>query len=132
MIVKTITPEFTDERGSISNLPLPSEIQTIFDRPTQNVAVITSKAGTTRSNHYHKQSCHWCYLVSGEMSYYEQDIGDSDPPIGRRVEAGQAVFTPPLKKHAMVFHEDSVMISISDMPQTTTEHEGDLVRVDLV
>lgn len=57
--------DLIDTRGSI---------EFICDEPIGGVQRITSKAGTTRSNHYHKTDWHILYVVSGEMHLWEKEV----------------------------------------------------------
>lgn len=111
---------FVDNRGSIQNL---------LNTSINGAAIITSKAGSIRSNHWHREDFHYLYVVSGSMEYYERDVGNLDnlqPPI--IVNAGQMVFTPPNKVHKTIFLEDTVLISFSKRNRDHKSHEEDLVR----
>jgi len=112
---------FTDARGVIQNLLL---------TPLSSVAIITSKAGTVRSNHFHKTDWHYLYIISGSMNYYERDIEGSSDVKPLLVTAGQMVFTPPLQVHKTEFLEDTVMISFAKNIRDHEHHEEDLVRVE--
>ena len=57
---------FTDERGYI---------QPLVDFPIGSVLVISSKSGSIRGNHYHKEDFHYSYLASGRMLYYHRPAG---------------------------------------------------------
>jgi quercetin dioxygenase-like cupin family protein len=112
---------FEDARGAIQNLLLTT---------VRNVALVTSKQGTTRSNHYHKEDWHYLYVISGSFNYYERGLdetGENIEPL--LIKAGELVFTPPLKVHRTDFLEDTVMISMGKNPQEHTRHEEDVVRV---
>lgn len=111
---------FVDDRGSIQNL---------LNTPINGSAIIISKKGSIRSNHWHKEDWHYLYVMSGSMEYYERDVGtlnDSQPPI--IVTAGQMVFTPPNKVHKTVFLQDTVLLSFSKRNRDHDSHEEDLVR----
>jgi len=112
---------FVDVRGVIQNLLL---------TPINSVAIITSKAGTVRSNHYHKTDWHYLYIISGSMNYYERDIDGSSDVKPLLVTAGQMVFTPPMQVHKTEFLEDTVMISFAKNIRDHEHHEEDLVRVE--
>src|ERR1035437_1179765 len=95
---------FVDDRGYIQN---------ILNTPINGTAIIFSKKGSTRSNHWHREDFHYLYVMSGSMEYYERNIHSlkhSDPII---VSAGQMVFTPPNTVHKTVFVEDTVLLSFS-------------------
>lgn len=116
-----LDPPFVDVRGSIQNLLL---------SPINSVAIITSKAHTIRSNHYHKTDWHYLYIVSGSMNYYERDIEGSSDVKPLLVTAGQMIFTPPMQVHKTEFLEDTVMISFAKNIRDHEHHEEDLVRVE--
>jgi|TARA_R110000824_G_scaffold401771_1_gene615932 quercetin dioxygenase-like cupin family protein len=112
---------FEDNRGVIQNLLLST---------VRNVAIVTSKKGTTRSNHYHKEDWHYLYVISGSFNYYERPVdglGDNKPLL---VKAGELVFTAPMRVHRTDFIEDTVMISMGKNPQEHTRHEEDVVRME--
>jgi len=111
---------FEDARGIIQNLLLTT---------VRNVALITSKKGTVRSNHYHHEDWHYLYVISGSFNYFERDVdatGEGTLPIV--VKAGEMVFTAPLKVHRTDFLEDTVMLSMGKNPQDHEHHEEDVVR----
>jgi quercetin dioxygenase-like cupin family protein len=111
---------FVDDRGSIQNL---------LNTSINGAAIITSKAGSIRSNHWHREDFHYLYVLSGSMEYYERDVGISgelQSPI--IVKTGQMVFTPPNKVHKTVFLEDTVLLSFSKRNRDHESHESDLVR----
>ena len=112
---------FIDVRGVIQNLLL---------TPLSSVAIITSKAGTVRSNHYHKTDWHYLYIISGSMNYYERDVEGSSDVTPLLITAGQMVFTPPMQVHKTEFLEDTVMISFAKNIRDHEHHEEDLVRVE--
>lgn len=112
---------FVDDRGVIQNL---------LNTSINGAAVITSKKGSVRSNHWHKTDWHYLYVLSGSMEYYERPVDlsrdDSIPPIV--VKAGQMVFTPPYVVHKTVFLEDTVLLSFSKRNRDHDSHEEDIVR----
>lgn len=115
---------FEDERGKIQNLVL---------SPITSTAIITSKAGTVRSNHYHNENWHYLYIVSGSMKYYERAIeAPNEAPYVEPiiVKAGEMVFTAPLRIHKTEFLEDTVMMSFGAGTKDHEHHEEDLVRVE--
>jgi quercetin dioxygenase-like cupin family protein len=113
---------FVDARGVIQNLLL---------SPITSVAIITSKAGTERSNHWHRENWHYLYVVSGSMEYYERPVGviatdcATTPLV---VKAGEMVFTRPYYVHLTRFLEDTVLLSLGHGIKDHEHHEADLVR----
>lgn len=111
---------FTDHRGYIQNLLL---------RP-MGVAIISSKAGTIRSNHYHQTDYHYLYVISGSMLYYERSIDESgDGIVPITMHAGEMIFTAPHKVHKTEFIQDTILLSISKNPRDHQSHESDVIRI---
>ena len=112
---------FLDDRGSIQNL---------LNTPMQCASIIISKAGSVRSNHWHKEDFHYLYVMSGSMEYYERDVGMPVDPKQKPliVTAGQMVFTPPNVVHKTIFLQDTVLLSFSKRNRDHDSHESDVVR----
>lgn len=119
----SLAKPFSDERG---------HIQPLFEGDFNTVQLITSKAGSTRANHYHKTDWHYCYLISGRMRYHHRPVGSEQAPEWLLVAEGQAIFTPPLLEHAMEFLEDSTFLNVARNPRDQAHYESDLVRVELI
>ena len=123
-IFRGIRPEFTDERGSITRV-----LDTAT--PIRSVLLITSAAGTVRSNHYHKVDSHYCYVLSGKMEWHEK------PVVGGATASavlgpGDMVYTPPMTIHAVKFLEDSVFLAFATQPRNQPAYEADTIRVTLL
>ncbi len=110
---------FIDERGLIQNL---------LNTSINGAAILTSKKGSIRSNHYHREDFHYLYIISGSMEYYERSINEEFVGKPLIVNAGEMIFTPPLKVHKTVFLDDTTMISFSKRNRDHDSHEEDLVR----
>lgn len=103
--VKKIESSFEDERGAIAN---------ILEEPISHVAIITSKKGSVRGNHYHPKQMQYEYLISGSYESISKDLRNENSKEERRtVTAGHLVVTPPMVAHAMRFMEDSVMLNLT-------------------
>ena len=59
-------PAYVDDGGST---------HTLINGQIRNVALITSKKGTIRSNHYHGTDWHYMYMLSGSADYSSADAG---------------------------------------------------------
>jgi quercetin dioxygenase-like cupin family protein len=104
-------------------------IQNILNEPINAVAIITSKAGSIRSNHYHKLNDHHLYILSGSLEYYERDLDENGKDIKPTIyKSGDMFYTGPMKVHKVVFLEDCVMLSLGKNIKTHEAHEADLVR----
>ena len=114
---------FEDARGGI---------QPLLERMMRSAMLIESKKGTVRANHFHKTDWHYCYMVSGEMEYYERPAGGAGKPRLIVARKGQMVFTPPMVEHAMRFTEDTTWVTLSRNPRDQSAYEADVVRVRLI
>jgi len=118
--IETPVSEFVDERGSIVNL---------VSQRIGNVALISSKRGAIRSNHFHKKDWHYLYVLSGRMLYFERDVGTVSIPQPELVSKGQMVLTEANREHAVLFVDDSEVLSMARDSQMHDAHEADVVRV---
>ena len=112
---------FVDERGEILNL---------LDVPVTSIAVITSKKGAVRANHYHKTDYHYCWLQRGGLIYAHRPVGDTAAPKRWTIKPGQIFYTPVMYEHVMVFTEDSVMFAFAKNNRESANYEADTVRID--
>lgn len=114
---------FADERGEIRNLLL---------TPITSVAVITSKRGSVRANHWHRTDWHYAFVVSGLVLYFERAVGATEVPEPRTFGPGEMFFTPPGREHTMLFAEDSTIMTFAKNVRSHDNHEADLTRVAVV
>ncbi len=114
MNLESVKIAFEDARGWIRNV----------DR---NVALIYTRAGSVRSNHFHRLGWHWLYVVSGRMLYFEwpQMLTLLEATVG----PGDRVYTPPMARHRTEFPEDTLLISTGPT-SNDDEHDTDTVAVD--
>lgn len=110
---------FIDDRGSIQNL---------LNTSLNGAAIIKSKKGSIRSNHWHKEDWHYLYVLSGSMIYYERPVNGVSEKAPLVVGPGDMIFTPPNMVHKTVFLEDSVLLSFSKRNRDHDSHEEDVVR----
>lgn len=104
-------------------------IQNLWYGDMGHAAVIRSKAGSIRSNHYHKTDWHLLYVFRGAGEYYQRAVGDEKIHEPLLFYAGMMIYTPPMVEHAFKFSQDTTMFSIAKLPRTHETHEADLVRV---
>lgn len=110
---------FQDERGKIQNILVDVEIK--------SVAVIESKKGAIRSNHWHKQNTHRLYILSGKVEYSERNLDGSEKTCDI-YEAGTMIYTGPNKVHKLVSLTDSIMISLAPQSNHPDCHDQDTVK----
>jgi len=114
---------FINENGRIQNL--------LLERFT-SAAVIGSKAGAVRANHYHRTDWHYTYVVVGAVDYFWRTAGSKNDLFRRRFDPGALFFTPPMVEHAMFFPVGSTIITFAKNVRDHEHHEADVVRVRLV
>ncbi|MBW2977067.1 cupin domain-containing protein [Candidatus Woesearchaeota archaeon] len=123
-IVKKIEPAFEDGRGEITN---------ILEEPISHVAIITSKKGSIRANHYHPEQTQYEYLVSGRYESVSKDLKKKDAEEEKQIiEPGSLVITPPMIAHAMRFLEDSVMLNLTTGRRDSKDFEEHTKKYILV
>lgn len=112
--------KFEDSRGIIQN---------ILNEPINAVAIIKSKAGSVRSNHWHRENDHYLYILSGSLEYYERNINENGKNIKPIIyKTGEMFYTPPQKVHKVCFLEETILLSLGKNIKTHEAHEADLVR----
>ena len=122
-VLVDLPSSYDDSRGSI---------QPLVDVNMKSSVLIDSNSGAVRANHYHKTDWHYCYVLFGEIIYYHRPHGSKESPQEVLVKEGQMFFTPPMVEHAMVFHKDTVFLTLGGNSRVQSEYEADLVRVDLI
>ena len=105
------------------------EIQPLVDLPMESCVLIRSAKGSVRANHYHQTDWHFCYVLSGSIVYYHRPHGSTRKPEKVVLEKGQMFFTPPMVDHAMVFHEDTVFLTLGRNSRKQEVYEADVVRI---
>ena len=121
--LKHIDPAVVDPRGAISNL---------FEGRIEHIALITSKKGSVRANHYHKEDHQYIYLVSGAYESHSCDVRHPDKKEVLHVRPGDIVYTPPLTAHAQKFTEDSVFLAISTRQREQGKYEQDTLAFQVI
>lgn len=122
-LIKKIKPEFVDVRGGITKL--------LDDGKTniKSILLISSKAGSVRSNHYHKKDAHYIYMISGVMDYFEKPVKGNTKTKKVVVNAGEMVYTPPLAIHTSRFIKNSIFMTFSIKSRNQKSYEKDTIRV---
>lgn len=121
-IIRKVKPEIREERGNITKLLDDGETK------IKSILLITSKAGSVRSNHYHKKDAHWIFMLSGKMEYYEK------PVKGGKIKKailgpGDMVYTSAMMIHTTKFPKDSVFMAFSIRSRNQKDYEKDTIRV---
>ncbi len=121
--LKHIDLTVRDSRGDIIN---------VFEGQVGHVALITSKKGSVRANHYHKKDRQYIYLVSGAYESHSCRVETPSQKQVLQVRPGDIVYTPPLTAHAQKFTEDSVFLALSTLEREEGKYEDDTIAYQVV
>lgn len=119
--VINLGPKYEDNRGVIQML--------LEDAPISSVSIISSRAGSTRASHWHKEDSHYCWVESGRIEYFERAVDSNSTPKFTIVSAGELFYTPPLVEHEMYFPEDTVFHCYSTLSRKNENYESDTTRL---
>lgn len=115
-----LKPNFSDERGSITDLLTNIDINSI--------TMISFKKGAVRANHFHKKTIQWNYIVSGEILFVSQLIDGEKKELV--LKKGDFVKTIENEKHALKGLADSEVLILTKGPRAGEEYENDTFRLD--
>ncbi len=118
-----IDPAVKDVRGEIYN---------VFEGRIEHIALITSKKGTVRANHYHKQDHQFIYLVSGAFESHSVDVNNTSKRQVLEIKPGDIVETPALIAHAQKFTEDSVFLALTTRQREQGKYEEDTIAYPVI
>ena len=121
--LRHIDPRAVDPRGAITN---------IFEGAIGHVALISSKKGSIRGNHYHQKDHQYIYLVSGAFESHSCEVQNPQKKQVLNVRAGDIVDTPPLTAHAQKFIEDSVFLALSTRQREQGKYEDDTLAFPVI
>lgn len=121
--LKHIDPAVRDARGDIIN---------VFEGQVGHVALITSKKGSVRANHYHKKDHQYIYLISGAYESHSLSADNASKKQVLKVRPGDIVYTPPLTAHAQKFTEDSVFLALSTLRREEGKYENDTIAFQVI
>ncbi len=121
--LRHIDPAVKDVRGEIHN---------IFEGRIEHIALITSKKGTVRANHYHKQDHQFIYLVSGAFNSHSVDTRDTSKRQVLKLVPGDIVETPAYIAHAQEFTEDSVFLALTTRQREQGKYEEDTIAYQVI
>ncbi len=110
-----------DNRGKIADMFYKSDLQ--------HVAIITSKKGVRRGDHYHKHTTQHMLMTKGSLVYVYQPVDKSQPVKHVLVKEGHLVSTPPYEIHTLLFPEDNEFIVFSSGIRGGQDYEADTYRV---
>jgi oxalate decarboxylase/phosphoglucose isomerase-like protein (cupin superfamily) len=108
-----------DERGEITDIMVKEKIDF--------VTMITSVKGSTRGNHYHKETDQWVYILSGRIKMLTRM--PDEPVIVTILEKGDLAKTGFMESHAMIALEDTAFMVFTRGPRGAEDYETDTYRL---
>lgn len=119
--------EFKDDRGVILRIVDQDKFA------IRAVLRITSKAGSIRSNHYHKNDYHYIYIESGKCEYSEKPVHDPKAKVETvTLNPGDLVLSNPGIIHAVKFLEDTILYAFTTEKRAQNYYEEDTERIEIV
>lgn len=110
-----------DARGTITDI--------FFNAAIHHVAVIDSKKGVLRGDHYHEATTQHILITKGSLEYWYQPIHSKEPAKCIVAKIGDVVSTPPYEVHALRILEDNQFIVFSQGTRGGPDYEKDTFRV---
>ena len=111
-----------DNRGKIADI--------FYNEDINHVAIIFSKKGVRRGDHYHKKTTQHVLVTKGSIMYVYQPSDKSAPVKYDLIKKGEMISTPPFEIHTMLFPEDNEFIVFSSGLRGGKDYEKDTYRVE--
>jgi len=111
-----------DSRGDISDI--------FYKHRIDHVAIINSKKGAFRGDHYHKLTTQHMYMTCGSLKYYYRKADEGNDSVKSVVvKQGELVTTQPYEVHALEILEDNQFVVFSEGKRGGQDYESDTFRV---
>jgi len=112
----------SDQRGDIVDI--------FYKDHIHHVAVIKSRGGTVRGNHYHEKTTQYMLITHGTLEYWYKPLGSSMEPQCLIMRKGDFVTTPPNEIHALKIPEDNEFIVFTTGERGGMDYESDTIRIE--
>ena len=119
MGVVTLKPNFSDERGTITDV--------LDNQLIDSLTMLDTKKGSIRANHYHKQTIQYIYVVSGKLRYVSK--APDKEAVETIVNPGDLVTSNIMEQHAFEALEDSLLVCAAKGPRRGSDYERDTFRL---
>ena len=119
MQVTRLSPAFSDDRGSITDL--------LEGIDVQHIAHFTCASGSTRGNHYHKTATSFIYVLTGGFRVRYRVVGQQ-LITATYVPAGYLIQVDPLEAHELTATKDSSFLMMTSGPDGGRQYLTDTVR----
>ena len=123
--IKLLKKNYEDKRGKI--------IDIFVNLPKDHCSIITFNKGAVRGNHYHKKSCQFSFLLSGELDFYFGKVDKKNGKLKklnkRTIKKNTLITHEPYEAHAFRSKKNSVMIAFSCGVRGGKNYEKDTFRL---
>ena len=120
MIYKKLKVYFKDKRGTITDI--------FYKEKINHVAIITSKKGARRGDHYHKKTTQYMYITKGMLEYWYKKLNSKSKAKMKILKPGDLVKTPPLEMHALKMLSSNEFIVFTVGKRGGKDYESDTYR----
>ena len=123
--IKLLKKNFEDKRGKI--------IDIFVNLPKDHCSIITFNKGAVRGNHYHKKSCQFSFLLSGELDFYFGKVDKKNGKLKKlkkkTIKKNTLITHKPYEAHAFRSKKNSIMIAFSCGVRGGKNYEKDTFRL---
>ena len=120
MKIKKLKVDFKDKRGSITDI--------FYKKNINHVAIIKSKKGVRRGDHYHKRTTKDMYDTIGELEYWYKKRGSKQKSKKVILKVGYLIETPPSEMHALKIIKNNEFIVFTTGLRGGKDYEKDTFR----
>lgn len=115
-----------DDRGSISDI--------FYEQPFDSAAIIYSRKGSRRGDHYHRETRQLVFLLEGSMQVLTGKVDTAGRITGNVevdfMEPGDFVVHEPCEAHTFIALYESIFFALSNGPRGGPGYETDTFRLD--
>ena len=119
MNIQQIKLTFEDSRGQITDI--------VEQIDFNGATIISSKAGSIRGNHYHKESVQYIYVLEGKMISRSKKMGEKLTEVV--VKKGDLISHDYNEAHMFEAIEDTTFLVLSSGLRTGKDYEKDTFRL---
>lgn len=126
--IKILNPDFTDERGKITDI--------FVNSPKDHCCIITNNPGSIRANHYHKVSTQFTYVVEGELKFAKVKVNKDGIFDKTHIEItilkpGSLITHTPYEAHAFQSIGKSTILAFACGIRGGNDYENDVFRLKI-
>jgi mannose-6-phosphate isomerase-like protein (cupin superfamily) len=110
-----------DKRGKIADV--------FYRENIHHVAIISSKKGALRGDHYHAQTVQHMLITRGALEYWYKPLGSAQAAKCQVLKVGDLVTTPAREIHALRIIENNEFVVFTTGKRGGKDYESDTFRM---